>query len=89
MKKILLLSAAAFVVTACSSVGASHAPSFGRSAERMHQAQSEQSEVSSEAPEGGGASGALAQTRYKTGQTTPLMPSSTSSANPTSSSPQR
>lgn len=89
MKKLLSLSVLTLALAACTSVGSSRAPGLGQSTHQMQQAQSERTEVSSENPEGGGASGALAQTRYKTGHTTPLLPASTSSANPTSTSPQR
>lgn len=57
-------------------------PSFGESVRAMHDAQALTTETSAEAPEGSGAQGALAQTRYKTGDTRPLPAASVSSLNP-------
>jgi hypothetical protein len=48
----------------------------------MHEAQRVSDTAEPGAPDGSGAVGALAQTRYKTGQTRPLVPASTSALNP-------
>ena len=57
-------------------------PSFGEAVRMNTAAQTSAATPSMEPPEGGAAQGVDAQTRYKTGQTRPLMPASTSSANP-------
>jgi hypothetical protein len=49
----------------------------------LQDAQAAPGAVSDEPPEGSGAQGALAQQRYQTGNTRPLLPATTSSANPT------
>lgn len=60
------------------------APGFGHAVQMMQSRQAVPEAVSTTPPEGGGASGALAQTRYRTGQTKPLLNASTSSTNTSS-----
>jgi hypothetical protein len=80
MKKLLLLSTA-LSLTACAYTSS---PNFGEAHNRMLNAQTENAHATDAAPEGSGAVGAAAQTRYKTGTTYDLLPSSTSSSNPSS-----
>lgn len=86
MRILLALSALAFTCACVSSdkVDTAGAPSFGASLETMQNVQAVPGAVSEEPPEGSGAVGALAQERYKTGQTRPLLPTTTSTANPSS-----
>ncbi len=80
MRTLVTLAALALALSACSHpVDTAGADSFGDAVRMMHAAQTA---PEAEAPEGSGAQGALAQQRYKAGQTHPLMPSSTSLANP-------
>ena len=81
MKKLLLLSTA-LSLTACAYTTS---PNFGHALATAQAAQAEPAAPTDAAPEGSGAVGALAQGRYKTGSTRPLLPSSTSVANPSSS----
>lgn len=83
--RIHLIAAAglAALAAACTTTpDTAGAPSFGESVRAMHEAQAIPTEASAEAPEGSGAQGALAQTRYKTGNTRPLPAASVSSMNP-------
>ena len=83
--RTLLAFSALVLASACSHpVDTAGAPSFGASVQAMHSSQTTPEAASDEAPEGSGAVGALAQERYRTGQTRPLMPTTTSSANPSS-----
>lgn len=85
MRKLLILTIA-LGVTACEHTTAtSGTPGFGQSIAAAQHAQTDAAPPSTEAPQGSGAAGALAQTRYQTGNTRPLLPSSTSSNNPSSS----
>jgi hypothetical protein len=86
MKTHLIAAAAiAALAAACTTpVDTSGAPSFGEAVRINTQAQTVPGSTSLEAPEGSGAQGAEAQTRYKTGTTRPLMPASTSATNPAS-----
>jgi hypothetical protein len=87
MKTHLIAAAGlAALAAACTTpVDTAGAPSFGEAVRINTQAQTAPGSTSLEAPEGSGAQGAEAQTRYKTGNTRPLQPASTSSANPSSS----
>lgn len=80
MRNVLKLAAAAALLLAAGCTHPGHmAPSFGESVEAMHRAQVIEPEPTQEPPEGGGASGALAQSRYQTGTTKALQSSATSS----------
>ncbi len=83
MRGFLFLTAAAALtlLAACANPNRP-APGFGDSVAAMHRAQTVPSDVTLEPPEGSGAAGALAQTRYQTGSTKPLLSSATSAANP-------
>lgn len=86
MRKLLILIGA-LALTACEhTTGASGAPSFGQSIAAARTAQVNDAAPSTQAPEGDGASGALAQGRYHTDTTRALLPSSTSSNNPSTGS---
>jgi hypothetical protein len=78
---IITLAAVAIVAACAHPADTAGAPSFGASVETMHQAQRVSDTAETGAPAGSGAVGALAQTRYKTGQTRPLAPASTSTVN--------
>lgn len=84
--RTLLLSAAATLALGASActhpADSAGAPGFGDAVSMMHAAQTIPAEPTTEAPEGSGAQGALAQTRYKTGTTLPLLPASSSTMNP-------
>lgn len=82
MRTLLALSALVLASACLHPVDTASAPSFGASVDAMHRNQTTPGPVSDEPPEGSGAVGALAQERYRTGQTRPLMPTTTSSANP-------
>lgn len=84
MRTLLALSALVLVSACLHPVDTAGAPSFGASVEEMHRNQTSQEQTSEEPPEGSGSVGALAQERYRTGHTRPLMPTTTSSANPSS-----
>jgi hypothetical protein len=84
MKTLLALSALTLTRACLHPVDTADAPSFGASVQAMHSNQATPEAVSDEAPEGSGAVGALAQERYRTGRTRPLMSTTTSSANPSS-----
>lgn len=84
MRTLLALSALTLTSACLHPVDTAGAPSFGASVQAMHGNQATPGAGSTEAPEGSGAVGALAQERYRTGQTRPLMPTTTSSANPSS-----
>jgi hypothetical protein len=87
MKLHLTAGALLLLAAACTTpVDRSSAPSFGEAVRMNVEAQTTPSSPTMEPPEGDGAQGAEAQTRYKTGQTRPLLPASTSAANPTSGS---
>jgi hypothetical protein len=83
MRTLLALSALTLLCACSHAVDTASAPSFGVSTQMLHNAQTVLGPVSEEPPEGSGAQGALAQDRYQTGQTRPLLPTTTSSANPT------
>lgn len=85
MRTLIALSALV-LVCACAhrKTDTAGAPSFGASVQTL-QTQVVPGSVSAEPPEGSGAQGALAQERYQTGNTRPLLPTTTSSANPTTS----
>jgi hypothetical protein len=81
--RVIISLAAVAIVAACAHpADTAGAPSFGASVEAMHEAQRVSDTAEPGAPDGSGAVGALAQTRYKTGQTRPLVPASTSALNP-------
>jgi hypothetical protein len=85
MRTLFALAALGFAAACTHPVDRANAPAFGAAVEMNRNAQ----EVSAGAagqqpPEGSGAVGTLAQTRYKTGQTRPLLPTSSSIANPSS-----
>ena len=81
--RLILAGAALAALAACAHpVDTAGAPNFGAAVERNMAAQAIPTAASTQAPESGGATGALAQQRYKTGNTRPLMSSSTSNANP-------
>ena len=83
--RILLALSALAIASACShSVDTAGAPSFGVSVATLQTEQTVPGTVSNEPPEGSGAVGALAQERYQSGQTRALLPTTTSSANPSS-----
>ncbi len=82
MKTALAFSALLLVYGCSHKVDTVGAPTFGASVETLHNAQALPETVSETEPEGSGAQGALAQKRYETGQTRPLLPTNTSSANP-------
>lgn len=84
MRILLALSALALASACTHAVDTAGAPSFGASVATLQAAQAVPGAVSEEPPEGSGAVGALAQERYQNGQTRPLLPTTTSSANPTS-----
>lgn len=84
MRTLLALSALLLTSACLHPLDTAGAPSFGVSVEAMQNNQATPEAVSDEAPEGSGAVGALAQERYRTGRTRPLMPTTTSSANPSS-----
>jgi len=83
MRTLIALSALA-LVGACAhrKTDTAGAPSFGVSVQTLQSEQAMPGAVSEQPPEGSGAQGALAQERYQTGNTRPLLPSTTSSANP-------
>ncbi len=84
MKKVLILIGA-LALTACEhTTGTAGAPNFGQSVAAARTAQVDDTAPSTQAPEGDGAAGALAQSRYHTDTTRALLPSSTSSNNPSS-----
>jgi len=81
-RAIITLAAVAVVAACAHPVDSAGARSFGASVEAMHEAQRIADTAQPGAPVGSGAVGALAQTRYKGGQTRPLVPASTSTLNP-------
>ncbi|MGD9966259.1 MAG: hypothetical protein AB7T59_07045 [Hyphomonadaceae bacterium] len=83
MRTLLAFSALALASACTHPVDTAGAPSFGAAVEAMQEAQTAPGVVSAAPPEGSGAQGELAQERYRNGQTRPLMPATTSSANPT------
>jgi hypothetical protein len=81
--KFLAALVAAAIATACThAVDASGAPSFGQAAETNLSRQINPGATDPASPEGSGSQGALAQSRYRTGTTKPLLPSNSSVANP-------
>ncbi|MGH6950666.1 MAG: hypothetical protein ACREH4_07325 [Vitreimonas sp.] len=83
MKTLLALSALGLVALlgACEhSVDTAGVPSFGASVEAMHNAQTIPGETTEAPPEGSGAAGVLAQSRYQNGRTRALTPSPISSS---------
>lgn len=81
--RTLLAFAALTLLSACAhKTDSSGAPSFGASLQTMQEAQATPDAETEAPPEGSGAQGALAQERYRTGTTRPLLPSTTSAANP-------
>lgn len=83
---IAALAAAALAAACTHSTGTAGAPSFGQSTEGNADRQMTPAVTDARPPEGSGSQGALAQSRYRTGTTKPLMPASSSIANPTSTS---
>lgn len=81
--RFLVAFSALALVSACAhdKTDTAGAPSFGVSAQRLQDAQAAPGAVSEAPPEGSGAQGALAQQRYQTGATRPLLPATTSAAN--------
>lgn len=84
MRTLLALSTLALLGACAGKVDTAGAPSFGASVELMHERQAMPGHVSDDPPEGSSAVGALAQERYQDGRTRPLLPTTTSSANPSS-----
>lgn len=83
--KLLAVLAAAALAAACAhSVDTAGVETFGQAVENNGQHQIIPAATDTRAPEGSGAQGALAQSRYRTGTTEPLLPSSSSIANPSS-----
>lgn len=76
---------AAFAVACTHATDTAGAPSFGQALRTNREAQTNPTTVDPAAPEGSGAQGALGQQRYRTGQTRPLMPASSSTTNSSSS----
>jgi hypothetical protein len=76
------LALAALSAACTHAVDTSGVPSFGEAAETNRDRQMTSVVVEAAAPEGNGSQGALAQSRYRTGTTKPLLPSSSSIANP-------
>ena len=75
------LSGAALLAACAHAVDTAGAPSFGQAVEAAKAAQTDADAVDPTPPEGSGAQGALAQARYRNGQTTELAPSATSTTN--------
>lgn len=85
MRLHLTAGALILLASACTTpADRSGAPSFGDAVRTNTEAQATTSATTTEPPEGSGAQGAGAQTRYKTGATRMLLPGSTSTANPSS-----
>lgn len=81
IRAILTLATLAAVASCSHQVNSAHEPAFGASVAAMHEAQAVSHTAQAGAPEGSGAAGALAQERYKRGQTRPLLPTATSLTN--------
>lgn len=83
MRTLFALAALAFTAACAHSVDRANAPAFGAAIEGNRDAQVVSTAApTQEEPDGSGAVGALAQTRYKTGQTRPLLPTNASVSNP-------
>jgi hypothetical protein len=86
MRLHLIAGALLLLASACTTpADRSGAPAFGEAVSTNTAAQTIPSTPSMEPPEGSGAQGEGAITRYHAGQPRELAPSSTSSANPSSS----
>ena len=79
---IAALAAAALAAACTHSTGTAGAPSFGQASGTNADRQMTPGATDATPPEGSGSQGALAQSRYRTGTTKPLLPSSSSIANP-------
>jgi hypothetical protein len=87
MRTLLALSALglAALLGACQhSIDTAGVDTFGAAVEMMQRAQTVPGDTSEAPPEGSGAAGVLAQSRYQNGRTRALAPSPTSSASPSS-----
>lgn len=87
MRTLMIVAAGALAALAAACThptDSSAASSFGEALRTMQTAQTVPGEVSTAPPEGSGAQGAAAQTRYKAGQTTPLLAPNDSVMNPSS-----
>ncbi|QGZ96591.1 hypothetical protein [Terricaulis silvestris] len=76
------LAAAALGAACTHPIDNSGAPSFGEATEANRDRQMTPVVVEAAPPEGSGSQGVLAQSRYRAGTTKPLLPSSSSIANP-------
>jgi hypothetical protein len=76
------LAAAALGAACTHPIDTSGAPTFGEAAETNRDRQVTPVVAEAAPPEGSGSQGVLAQSRYRTGTTKPLLPSSASIANP-------
>jgi hypothetical protein len=77
--RIALTLALALATAACTTpADTADAPTFGASVAAAHRAQIIPADSVDGEPEGSGATGALAQQRYKNGQTRELLPTNTS-----------
>ena len=84
LQPIFAAAACAALASCMHPVDSTSIASFGQSVAAMHDAQAMPSTPSDEPPESSGAVGAGAVERYSTGDTRPLLPTATSSANPSS-----
>jgi hypothetical protein len=85
MRKLFTLAATGltlFAAACAHPVDTAGVPAFGEAVRTMQRVQAVPSEPSAAPPEGSAAAGALAQERYKAGQTQPLQSPATSSVNP-------
>lgn len=83
--QLILAAAACTALASCMHpADRNNIASFGESVAAMHKAQAIPSNPGDEPPEGSGAVGAGAVDRYSTGHTRELLPSATSSVNPSS-----
>jgi hypothetical protein len=80
---IAALAAAALAAACTHAVDTSGVASFGQASGNNADRQVTPAAADTTPPEGSGSQGALAQSRYRTGTTKPLLPSSSSIANPT------
>jgi hypothetical protein len=82
MKMIFALVAVGFAVACTHPTDRANVPTFGQAVGSNQERQIVPGEADAAPPEGSGSQGALAQSRYRTGMTKPLLPSSSSIANP-------
>jgi hypothetical protein len=87
MRNLVFAATASLTLAACVSsekVDTASAPTFGHAVSSNYAAQASTTPASEQPPVGTGTQGALAQQRYNSGQTKPLMPSSTALTQTTS-----